>query len=290
MKNYIIFLILLTTLFACEQKIDWVVDESIKKLVVDGSLTNELKKHSVQLSKSHGFNEGNTIEMVQNAIIKLSDGTNTFNYIEDVNNPGYYFTEIGIAGEIGKTYTLEIKLLHDIGGFINYSASAKMKPVFEIDSVIASYEQEIISIFGFTDTSVFCGVKISAQELESKGDRYLLKLYTNSVLLSDSLGELPTISDENLNNFQFSEEIFFYEDTSIIKLNDTVTVEVHSIEDTYLDFLLYYPQAQSGGDPLGLSGPPANVPTNISNGGIGFFVVSAVSKKSAVVFDNLPEN
>ena len=290
MKKYIIYIILITSVLACEETIDWVIEESVKKLVVDASLTNELKKHYVILSKTRGYDDFENIEMIQNANIELSDGTNTYSYVEDLNSPGCYYTENEIKGKIGETYTLNIKLDQEISGHDTYSASSEMKPVFEIDSLIASYELEVFSLFGFNDTSIYCGVKITALELATEGDRYMFEIYNNGYLLSDSLGESPILTDENLNNFQFTEELFFYEDTTEIRLNDTVTVEVHSINDAYLDFVMYYRQAQSGGDPLGLSGPPSNLPTNINNGGIGFFVVSAVSKKTAIVFDNLPEN
>ncbi len=289
MKNITIFLILLTFLFACEETIEWEVDESIKKMVVDASLTNELKQHPVLLSKSRGFGEEST-QMIQGASIELSDGTNTFNYVEDIQNPGLYYTENEIAGEIGITYTLDIELPYEISGYTNYSAEATMYPVFELDSVIASYEEETYDFFGYIETYVYCGVKISGTELETIGDRYIFKLRNNGVLLTDSLDELTFfLDDPSMNNFELVEELFFYEDTTEIKLNDTVTVEVHSVQDAFLDLLMYYPQAQYGGDPLGLSGPPANVPTNISNGGLGFFVVSAVSSKSAIVFDNRPD-
>ena len=286
MKKYIIFTLLISFLYGCEKKIDWEVKESIKKLVVDASLTNELKKHSVFLSKTRGYDDIGSVEKIQNASIELSDGTNTFTYNEDNNNPGHYYTENEISGEIGKIYTLNIELEEEIGGYDNYSASSEMKPVFEIDSIIASHEEIIDSIFGFEEVYIVCEIKVTGTELESEGDRYLFKLRNNNVLLSDSLGDLPFLSDENINNFHFNEESLFWEDTAQIKVNDTVTVEIHSINDAYTDFLFYYSYE---GDPLGLSGPPANVPTNINNGGLGFFVVSGVSKKSAIVFDNLPK-
>ena len=101
---------------------------------------------------------------------------------------------------------------------------------------------------------------------------YVVKMYNYEKCKARSIWiQLYHITFENEFEFQ---EILLEElpNTDTLK----VTVEMHSISRKYYDFLVAIAlETEFNGDLF--SGPPANIPSNISNGGLGFFIASAVT-------------
>ena len=69
-----------------EQEISWKVDEIPARLVVEGSITDELKRHTVRLSKTDNYFSNRKAESVSNAAVSISDGEDTLVFVE--NPPG----------------------------------------------------------------------------------------------------------------------------------------------------------------------------------------------------------
>jgi hypothetical protein len=286
-KILIIIITLVLIINACTEEIDFPLDSTYVRLVVDGEINTDTAIHRVKLSRSGDALNEYPGRVISNAIVTISDGILTFNLQESETNPGVYETDSTVFGVPGNTYTLHISNVdvNDDGDFEEYSASSSIQRINPIDSIHVKYEES------FGDQK---GWLINLYALEIGGGRnfYLLKAYKNGVLLTDSTHECNSFAD----NTGFEGK--YYNGFSVYYLNydkpderlvigDVVTLEMEGITEGYKDFLQgfiteYYPKI-----PL-FSGPSANIPTNIqpSEMAVGFFTAYSCMRKSTVYKGN----
>ena len=270
MKNIKIYLAILIslTLFGCKERIDISLKDTYVRLVVDGLLTDEAKRHMIKLTKTSGYFENEPQSMATGAAVTISDGTSEVQLSE--TSPGIYQTDSTYNGVIGKTYTLNIKYDNE-----EYSASSPLKYVSPIDSV--SFEKDPF----MPDITT---INLWAQEPATTGDYYLWLYYVNGVLRSDTLNKISFTDDLMVNgNYITGYPIYYFAPEA----NDTVTLEMRSITKEYNDFIYaVYMETYGAGTPF--SGPPSNAKGNIKNlthkekDVMGFFIASAVTRKSKV--------
>ncbi len=105
--TYLSFLPLLS-FFACTEPITMDLPEGRKRPVVEGSLTNEYKRHEVILSYSSEF-YSNDREMISGAEVYVVGGNDTIYYYEQMDNPGHYLTD-SVAGTKQRWYHLEVNV------------------------------------------------------------------------------------------------------------------------------------------------------------------------------------
>ncbi|PKP04522.1 MAG: hypothetical protein CVU11_04885 [Bacteroidetes bacterium HGW-Bacteroidetes-6] len=100
-------LILLFT--SCEKETDWNLDNGkLPKIVVEAMLTNEDTTHEVVLSLPvSSLNE--TPAMVSGADVKIVFNSTTYNFTEDSQNPGHYYSDSTFHGIAGQTYSLLVQ-------------------------------------------------------------------------------------------------------------------------------------------------------------------------------------
>jgi hypothetical protein len=118
-------------IFSCVERIDIKLDDSYTKLVVDGGITTDTMAHTILLSQSVGYYYNQPAPSVSGAIVQISDGTDLFTLDEE--SPGVYRTDPSLFGVAGKTYTLDIKLAAQIGGFTDYTAWSTLYPASNLD-------------------------------------------------------------------------------------------------------------------------------------------------------------
>lgn len=274
--NYFILLSVVLFLFSCEEKIDFDLnDQENSRLVVEGNLTNQTKIHTVELSRTSSYYENQSAPRETGATVSISDGTTSHQLTE--TNPGIYETAPTYKGEIGKTYTLNITTSNSE----NYTASSSITPVTHIDTILTFVEESVKGQGGsgqeFKDNVL--SFYHFGPEPATLGNNYLWKLNLNGQDLSSSATEVTFETDELVNG-NYINGFFIHQIDEFDPILDTdslkFTVELHSISKEYYDFLLaiILETEFSGGL---FSGPPANIPSNISNGGLGFFRASAVS-------------
>lgn len=267
---------LLIGLFAqsCTEEIDLELNDAQPRLVVDGKLTSDTTEHLIILTKTTSYFYDEQAPVISGADLSITDGTNTYQLIENPVGSGKYFTQPGMFGQAGKTYTLNIKNVDIDGDGKNeeYQAVETMKNVFYIDSARAEYA----NIFGMSGYRIFG----FAQEPPTVGDYYMWNYYINGELRSDTLNKVVFNSDELVNgNYMYNLEMAFITDG---QPGDTLTIETMAITKEYYDFIIsFFIETQwSGG---GFGGPPANINTNISNGALGYFNAGAVSRYSLML-------
>lgn len=269
--TYKIFAIVALTSFlaSCTEVIDLDLDDEYKKLVVEAYLTTDTIAHEVVLCTSTSYFANEQPEFIENANVYITnlDVSKTFQLSESSTDPGHYFTESTVYGEIGETYTLHIEDVdvNKDGNVEDYLSTTKLKPVILMDSINAIYD----NVFGELGYRVFG----NGQELPTPGDYYMWRYYINDVLVNDTLYEIVFNDDGLINGLYLSNlEMGFITDA---QSGDTLKVESQSITKDYYEFVISFMlETQWSAGPFG--GPPANIKTNISNGGLGYFKASAV--------------
>ena len=94
---------------SCTEDIIMDVPEGRKVPVVEGSITNECKRHEVILSYSTEMYSTDDPEMITGAQVYLAGGGDTIWYYEQDNKPGHYLTD-SVAGRKNLRYHLEINV------------------------------------------------------------------------------------------------------------------------------------------------------------------------------------
>ena len=110
MKNTVIVILVFLFFSSCEEKITWKLKTKILPvLVVEGSITNEKKAHTVRLSHTVTC-QNDTPEPVSGALVAISYGDTIILLQEDTMDPGLYKTDSNLQGVAGKLYSLYIRV------------------------------------------------------------------------------------------------------------------------------------------------------------------------------------
>ena len=275
-RTSFIFLIVLT-FFACEETIDWELDESEARLVVEGRVTNETKRHSLTLTQSALFFDSNPPTPITNAEVTLAFDGQSMPYTHE--GEGIYLSSVPFSGEVGTEYLLQINVPASSVVAGSYSASSTMMRPMTLDSLYGLYTLEE-DLFGDSEDSVH-EMRFYAQELEGEGDFYFYEFERNHVLLYDSIDEVSFFEDTFLDGFEF--EDFLLDSFEETERGDTITLKMYAIEEQYYTFLEQVTSELEETDPFGLSSPPANVVGNISGDGLGYFYATALDSIQTIL-------
>jgi len=277
MKTYktLLTIIALAFITGCTERIDVDLRESYDRIVVEGYITNEPGLHSIELSKNTGYFNPGKAERISNALVTLNDGVNgTDTLKENPENPGVYQTNPNFAGVPGREYRLRIELDEPIHETTTYTASSVMPPGRTLDSINIHY-------IGRWEA---WEVRAYATDPPTK-DYYMFDLYKNGQLLTDTIDE-PFVIDDRLFNGQSTNgaAIGYFQaeyPEEILKEGDKITARMGRITEAHYHFMLDVSTETGFQNPL-FSGPPANIRSNISDGGIGFFGAFTVDYASTV--------
>jgi hypothetical protein len=266
-----LFILLLAPLYSCTERIDISLDDSAVRLVVEGAFTTDTMSHKVLLSSTSGYFYNQPPQPVSGATVTISDGENILNFTEVTQ--GVYQTAPSVHGIEGKTYTLNIKLNKQIGGFSDYAASSELSPVAKLDSINLLYHPDWSSQ-GIWEVKCFVQDPPSA-------DFYRFLISRNDTMITDTLDEWFVTDDRFFNGNYINGIAVGYLDQSIKEQRlipgDSMLVEMNNTGEGYANFLLECQSEIIGSYPL-FTGPPANIKGNINNGAIGFFAAYSVSR------------
>lgn len=267
MKN-IFFIIFSLFLFnSCEKEIDLDLEDQSGNIVIEGNITDQAGPYFVKITKSVAFTESNQYPAVENAEVVLSDDTGQTETLQYIGN-GTYQTS-GFAGQPGRIYTL--KILAEGKEYISQSTMPEAVAFNNLvqDSFIVGGETSYTLLPVFTDPPVL-------------GNRYLFTYTVNN-----NPKKFFSEFSDNVNNGMVNQRPLLLpnddEEADDIKVvtGDTVYVEMQCIDNkvyTYYSALL---QLSGGGPGGGIT--PANPPSNISNGALGYFSAHTVRKRSIII-------
>jgi hypothetical protein len=200
--------------------------------------------------------------------VRITDGTEVFDLHEA--SPGNYLTDDDVQGKPGHTYTLTI----DWEGK-TYTATSLLDPITPIDSLdyeVSEFQDEEND---FTEYVIL----LYATEPSTPDDAYYWKGY---------LVDAPT--DLTRTYWEIAEDEFVngnpINGAQVLQVEanpgDEFVLEQYSLSPEAFDFFLAV-QTETiykGGI---FDAPPANVPTNLNNGALGFFVTTAVVRDTIMI-------
>lgn len=264
MKKYLIYLVLVIaslSVQSCTKEIEIELEEGDRKLVVDAWFTTEEKVHEIRLTETSDYFSQEATPEVSGALVQIEGGGELFNFYEV--SPGVYQSDPTAAAKIKTNYTLTVQYNGQ-----TYQAQDYCDTVPEID---------YMDLYLNTDPDGdWYDILIWTTELQGYGHFYCWRTLINDVYLKDTLSEIYFDNDEYLGD-GLSFEAFPIEWiwADLVSSGDTVTLEQHNISaQTYDIFEAILRETEWKGDIF--DAPPANVPTNLNNGGLGVFVVSSM--------------
>lgn len=267
--SYIYILVLLTGLFSCKEKIDLDVPGSTPKLVVEAELTTETDSSFVKLTKTSDYYSTLAYPVVSNAVVTVNDGVNTVNY-SYVGN-GIYKPASPYVGVTGKTYSLKIVLAD---GTI-HTSTAVLEPMFSVDSVFQVFKPKS----GFIPE----GFSINYIGLDTRSKikyTYFRGGYFDTIVHRDSITKDKILfnNDQTPVGAPYAFELPF----TRFQKGDIYLMIFRSTDKFMTDFIQVYSD-QTGGAPGPFQTPPANLPTNITGGALGYFATYDVVRKRYTV-------
>lgn len=106
-KLHMGFLLGLVLLASCTEDIVMEVPQGRRVPVVEGSITDEFKRHEVVLSVSSALYDTTGREMITHAEVYVTSGDDTIWFHEQENQPGHYLSD-SVAGRKNRWYHLEV--------------------------------------------------------------------------------------------------------------------------------------------------------------------------------------
>ena len=279
MKKAVIYIVLAIISVSCVERIEVELDPNYVRLAVDGSITTDTSKYTVNLTQTADYFYNAPIPRVTNAKVTIFDGDSIYTLNETVpGQSGVYESGSNIVGSAGKTYTLNISLPTEIGGNTSYSSSCELMSVTHLDSTNVLFHED-------WGEEGFYEVKIFAQEPGNEVNYYMFNLYRNGKLMSDSISKVVVSDDKYINGSYINGLGAFYLDNSRpdqkLIPGDIITLQMSGITKEYYNFVS---EVQTAGFNIPFfMGPPANVVGNVNNGGVGFFTAYSNSYATTIV-------
>ena len=259
---------------SCTERIELELDTAFTKLVVDARLSTDTTSHRFFLSKTGSYFSNQSDPAVSNASVKLSYGNETIIFTEDPIIKGMYVSPENFFGIENETYNLLIENvdINEDGEMETYSAQSTMPESFPIDSI----KLENVPF------SNGIGVNWYYKDPEIQ-NFYVFMASINQQLISDTLKDIIAIDDQLFNGGYTNGIMVYYLDqekeTESLLAGDVVSLHLGFITKEYFEFISAAKSESFFSSPL-FSGPPANVPTNMSNNALGFFTTISYRKAS----------
>ncbi len=286
MRILLLLFIIVSLVSGCVEEFNLNPENSEPRLVVDGLVTNQPGSYYVRLTKSktsefvsQGYIGSDNAEPVLDALVIISDDfnhTDTLTLQDSLEygyNRGFYKTS-GLKGVPGHSYILKV-----IYNGKTYRATAYMPPVPAIDSL--GYEKKVSE----KDGQEYYVPLLYFKEPRDTGNFYLIQLVkekASRLTTAYSLWQFSVISDAFLKPYVNGLNINLGASPSGIEYpvfweGDSVYVALSSLtENAYNYYKALMDQFENDG---GVYKPaPSSPPSDINNGGLGYFRASAVSE------------
>jgi hypothetical protein len=271
MAPVVFLLVVLVFLSSCEKDITLDLPDAEQKLIVEGYITPGAPAY-VFLSKSAGvYDPLDTSSLINysiiNAVVTISDGFITDTLVQVDPSIGYLYISPGIIGQVGRTYTLNVKTTE---GF-TASSITHIDPPVSLDSVWFQAIPELDSL-GW--------VWGRLTDPDTLGNRY--RVFAKRLGKDDDfIAPLGSVSDDNFYNglsFDFAYQRGEVpnsdapddenEEEGYFKRGDTIVVKFACITKESYDFWrAAEAQTSNNGNPFGSITP---LVSNV-NGAIGIW-------------------
>lgn len=268
---------------SCETDVtdDITLENTAPRLVVEGGLErNPLfpdQPQRIRLRTTANFLSGEELPLVENAIVSIGDGTDTFAL--SYSGDGFYSSS-EIIPEINQTYTLRIEWNEEV-----YEGEDILPRVPEFDDFYFVFKEETL----VTDAGYF--LQLDTTDPPNISNFYYYRVFKN--------GEYIIVHDQgNSEVLIVSDEFFDGQQRIGVNPNDEVSfvpgdegrAQQLGISEAYHDFLfLLFEETGRQGIPLVGNPPPASIRGNIrnltnpQNRALGFFYTADIEEDTIII-------
>lgn len=241
---------------ACEEEIDLPLKDAEPKIVIEGNIYDTGDPWLVLVQETTPFKEPVPFKGLADAIVTITDGNNHTDTLLPASSLGIeidgVYGLLGLNTVVGQTYTLRVYVKGQL-----YESTSTVFPATPIDSLYAMND-------GFND-----GLRLTFDYTDPTG---VLNYYKADIMVNGA----PYSSNE-LTDDKFTDGIkktVMFRDFDDLKTGDTVDVYFKSI-----DFNVYQYFYTLSENTSFVSAAPSNPISNISNGALGYFNASSVTKR-----------
>ena len=297
-RHYIGFAAGMALLMAsCTEDITMDLPEGRRVPVVEGSLTDEYKRHEVILSYSSEMYDTSDPEMITNAQVYVTVGDDTIWFNESVERPGHYLTDSVLLRK-NRWYHLEVNVEENIlySRPIRMYADVKMcNNASTIDSVLLLPKRDANNIPLLDDSAAVC-VCPYFQTLPDSSIVYNVELYLNGKLFKNRPSKLFNLFPmQGYAGYYFNGPEMLADNVDVpvgimnrsyLHEGDVVKVKLYSISKDYMYFLVGQKLA-IGVNPV-MGAFPAMFTNLFSNcDAIGWFSASSVIEGEGVYHESI---
>ena len=254
-------------LVSCEEETEWeYLTENNDRLVVDAVLTNELRFQEIRLSKS--FNDLNgTPPPVTDAVVKVSVGPFVVNFIHSDDTPGLYRSEILMIILNNLVYDLTIEWEGEM-----YTASSEL-------SDVAPMPQITFRPLGETGLLVFGDFA----PFYSANQQAMYEMNVNWAFLTGDSTSLARTYFYTFSSIDINQTVLPTTEPIAFPPGSLVVARKFGLNDDYAEYLRAL-VIETNWNGSVLFANPASLPTNISNGALGFFSTCSVLTTVTLAF------
>ena len=254
---------LLLGMASCEKVVDIDLNNSQKKYVIEGIVTDQPGLTKVMISQTKNFDEDNTFVGVSGATVSIRENnTRTIQLTE--TEPGVY-TDALFRGLTDRNYTLTVNI-----GAETYTAACKMPKRVEMDSIFATDE------FLFTETRKI--MNANYRDPAGRGNSYKFLQYVNG----HKVEQIFIQNDEYTDGRAVNSKLFYFtdddDDASNVKSGDEVRIDMLCIDPAVYKYWFSLFRSATGNSG---QATPANPVSNIQGGALGYF--SAHTQQTRVI-------
>lgn len=262
--NIIFFTALTALVFSCKEKITLDVPGGAQKLVVEAEVTTETDSSYVKLTKTADYYSTSDYPVVAGATVSVNNIG--FTYV----GKGIYKGPLGYKGVGGQTYNLKV-----VAEGNTYTSSSTLEPMFRVDSVFQVFKPKS----GFIPE----GWSINYLGFDGRPKikyTYFRLGYFDTLVRRDSFTSDKILfnSDQTPIGVEYAFELPF----TRFNQGDECLMIFRSCEKFMSDFIQAYSE-QTSGAPGPFQSPPANLPTNITGGAIGYFATYDIVRRRYTV-------
>lgn len=243
------FLLGLFMMASCTEDIVMDVPQGRRVPVVEGSITDEFKRHEVVLSVSSAMYDTTGREMISHAEVYVTSNNDTIWFYEQENRPGHYLSD-SVAGRKNRWYHLEVNVDENpiYSWPLRMYVDTKMSNnAAGIDSVGLLPKRDGNNLPIVDDNAAVC-VCPYFQTLSDSSIVYNVELYLNGRLFKNRPSRLFNLFPMNgyagyyfngpdmlQNNIEIPVGIM---NKSYLEEGDVVKVKLYSISKDYMYFLV----------------------------------------------------
>jgi hypothetical protein len=249
-------------LLSCEQVIEIDLNTSDPKIVIEGRVTDQPEPFRISIQKTVNFDQPNDYPAVTGATVTISDGTQTFDLPEI--EPGVYQTPTAQAGEPGRTYTLRVAAEGQV-----FEAVSTMPARVAFDNL----KQDAGSQPGVGPVIFVVPV---FTDVPGQDDQYRFVLWKNR----EKQPNIFVFDDRDSDGRTITRPLFAPGGDLEFVRGDTAEVEMQTIDRATYKYFYALDAGSSTGPNAAV---PANPPSNLSGGALGYFSAHTVQKKQIVI-------